>query len=347
MQIEIKEIEIAHLDLCYGHTRIRDNRAIRRFCASLETHGQLTPVVVVSREPIGHILLDGYLRVAALKRLGRDFVTAEIHRREAETLIRIICRTQARRWEFFEYAEVIREMMHRFDYSQADMARLLGKSESFISRRLQVLESLDEAMREHVRKGHISIWSATRVLAPLARANPDHAAQLARNIIVHPYTTRELMEWFKAYRRATRKNRSVMIENPRMVLDALKVKAEEKETENIRAGPEGRWTKDIEVITHMLKRLIREVDAVFYENQSNLDRRSLMTAFDTSVRAFDDLTERIRRANAVHRNRKHHPGTVRKGDVHPKNQPDFEAFQENSSTRPEQNGALSKERITP
>ena len=347
MQIEIKEIEIAHLDLCYGHTRIRDNRAIRRFCASLETHGQLTPVVVVPREPIGHILLDGYLRVAALKRLGRDFVTAEIHRREAETLIRIICHTQARRWEFFEYAEVIKEMMLRFDYSQADIARFLGKSESFISRRLQVLESLDEEMREHVRKGHISIWSATRVLAPLARANSDHAGQLARHIIAYPYTTRELMDWFKAYRKATSKNRSVMVENPRMVLDALKVRAEEKETEAIRAGPEGRWTKDIEIITQMLKRLTREVDAVFYENQADLDRRSLMTAFDTSVRAFAELTERIRRANAIHRNGKHHQGTASKGDVHPKNQPGFAAFQENGSARPERNKTLSEQRVAP
>ncbi|MBF0433680.1 MAG: hypothetical protein HQK83_20540, partial [Fibrobacteria bacterium] len=40
-RIEIKEIEVAHLDLRYAHTRIRDVRSIRRLGESLESYGQL------------------------------------------------------------------------------------------------------------------------------------------------------------------------------------------------------------------------------------------------------------------------------------------------------------------
>ncbi len=295
MQIEVKEIEIAHINLRYIHTRIRNIQTVRRFCASLESHGQLTPVVVVPQTPLGHILLDGYIRVAALKRLGQDQVMAEIHESEPETLIHTMCRTQARRWEIFEYAELIRDLMLRFNYSQADMARFLGKSESFISRRLQVLEGLDNEMREHVQKGRIPIWSVTRILAPLARANSNHAKQLTQHIVAHPYTTRELMEWFKAYCGANKKNRSAMVENPRLVLKVLKAKAETKEAEDIRNGPEGRFIKDIKNITCMLKRLTREVDVVFYENQSDFDRNLLMSAFDAAACEFNELMEKIRR----------------------------------------------------
>jgi len=335
MRIDVKQIEIAHLDLRYAHTRIRNIRSERRLCASLESHGQLTPVVVVPQDPSGHVLLDGYLRVAALKRLGQDRVMAEIHEGEQETVILVMCRTQARRWEIFEHAELIKEIMVRFGYSQADMACFLGKSESFISRRLLVLESLDDEMRDHVQKGRISIWIAARILAPLARANTDHARQVMSHVIAHPFTTRELMDWFKAYRAANKKHRSAMVENPRMVLNALKISSERSEAESLLKGPEGRWVKDITMVTHMLKVLFRDVDVVFYKKQSNFDRRLLMTGFDAAVCAFNELIEKIRRIDATHRNREYHPATAQKGDVHPQNQPPFESLQKSGPTCPE------------
>jgi len=335
MRIDVKQIEIAHLDLWYAHTRIRNIRSEKRLCASLESHGQLTPVVVVPQDPSGHVLLDGYLRVAALKRLGQDRVMAEIHEGEQETVILVMCRTQARRWEIFEHAELIKEIMVRFGYSQADMACFLGKSESFISRRLLVLESLDDEMRDHVQKGRISIWIAARILAPLARANTDHARQVMSHVIAHPFTTRELMDWFKAYRAANKKHRSAMVENPRMVLNALKISSERSEAESLLKGPEGRWVKDITIVTHMLKGLFRDVDVVFYKKQSNFDRRLLMTGFDAAVCAFNELIEKIRRIDATHRNREYHPATAQKGDVHPQNQPPFESLQKSGPTCPE------------
>jgi len=244
-----------------------------------------------------------------------DRVIAEIHEREQQTLIQIMCRTQARRWEIFEHAELIKELMIRFDYSQADMARFLGKSESFISRRLMVLESLDDELRKHVQSGRISIWSATRILAPLARANTIHARELMTHLIAHPFTTRELMNWFKAYRSANKKNRSAMVENPRLVLNALKVNAETLDAKSIRQGPEGHWIKDIKIVTQMLKRLVRDVEVVFYENQSNFDRRLLLTALDGSLREFDELMKKTRRFYAAHRNGEYDPATTRPRDI--------------------------------
>ena len=92
------------------------------------------------------------------------------------------------------------------------------------------------------------------------------------------------MDWFKAYREANKKHRCAMVENPRMVLNALKVSSQRSEAESLLKGPEGRWIKDITIVTHMLKRLFRDVDVVFYEKQSNFDRRLLMTGFGLAHR---------------------------------------------------------------
>ncbi len=334
MRIEVKEIEIAHLDLRYAHTRIRDIRAERRLCDSLECSGQITPVVVAPREQLGHVLLDGYLRVAALKRLGWDMVVAEIREREKEALIQVLCRTQARRWNIFEHAELVKELMIRFGYSQADIARFLGKSESFISRRFLLLESLSDEMRDNVQQGRISIWSATRILAPLARANEKHARKLMRHLMAQAFTTRELMDWFKTYRKSNKKVRSAMVENPRMVLDALKVRTEALEADRVKKGPEGRWVKDIKIVTQMLKRLSADTALVFYENQSKCDRRLLLNALDEGVGSFNELLEKIRRINAAYRNGGDHPSTACERGFNPENQPSFEPLTQSSPASP-------------
>lgn len=91
---EIKEVEITRLNLRYAHTRIDRPEKVLALAASIERIGQIIPVIVVRT----HVLLDGYLRVMALKRLGRDTVMAEIwENKEEEALAEIIARAHNRR----------------------------------------------------------------------------------------------------------------------------------------------------------------------------------------------------------------------------------------------------------
>jgi ParB-like chromosome segregation protein Spo0J len=68
---KIKEIELAQLELRYAHTRIERPEGAAALAASIERFGQIIPVIVL-KEEMHVILLDGYLRVKALKTLGRD-----------------------------------------------------------------------------------------------------------------------------------------------------------------------------------------------------------------------------------------------------------------------------------
>jgi hypothetical protein len=47
-----------------------------------------------------------------------------------------------------------------------------------------------------VRAGRLSSWAATRIVAPLARANPEHADRLLMALSQAPLSTRELRRWF-------------------------------------------------------------------------------------------------------------------------------------------------------
>lgn len=87
--IEQKEVEIGQLERRFAHTRIKRTMALAAMTASLERYGQVSPVVIVGDSPM--VLVDGYLRVEALLRLGLDTVQAEQWScDEAQSLIRIL-----------------------------------------------------------------------------------------------------------------------------------------------------------------------------------------------------------------------------------------------------------------
>jgi ParB-like chromosome segregation protein Spo0J len=105
----IESLDIGQLDLRYAHTRIRRPEALLSLMHSLEQWGQIRPVSVVPSDPPCHILVDGYLRVEALKRCGKDMVLAEVWLcGEVEALLQVLMRVQERRWEALEQAALQR-----------------------------------------------------------------------------------------------------------------------------------------------------------------------------------------------------------------------------------------------
>ena len=76
--IRIKPIEIVHLNLRYNHVRVQDPRAVIRMADSIERYGQIMPILVVTAEAPRYTLIDGYLRVAAAKRCGKDTLVSHI-----------------------------------------------------------------------------------------------------------------------------------------------------------------------------------------------------------------------------------------------------------------------------
>ena len=106
----MKEIEMAHLDLRYAHTRIERPERVLALASSIERFGQILPVIAL-REGNCFVLLDGYQRVKALKRCGRDTVMAEIWEcKEEEALVEILARTHSRKWDLLEEAALLREL---------------------------------------------------------------------------------------------------------------------------------------------------------------------------------------------------------------------------------------------
>ena len=233
---EIREIEIAQLDLRYAHTRIERPKESLALAASLERTGQIVPVIVTK----AFVLLDGYLRVMAMKHCGLDTVRAEIwYCTEEEALVEILARAHGRKWDAIEEAALVRELHDHYHLSQAGIASRVGRTQGWVSGRLALFGALSEDIMELIRKGSISTWTATRVIVPIARAIPEHGKALSESLSKTSLSTREMAHFFEHYQKANRRQRDHMVHDPVLFVKSLHAREEASRANVLKEGPEG------------------------------------------------------------------------------------------------------------
>jgi ParB family chromosome partitioning protein len=262
--VQTLESDLHQLDCCFSALRIQQSGVINRLARSIEQNGQLVPLVAVAEQPDHWVLIDGYQRIAALRRLSRDTVRIELWDCPlSQALLIVLVRVQARSWEAIEEGAMLRELTTRFNLSQRELARQTGRDVSWINRRLSLVQNLPEALFSAICQGELSSWAASRVLAPLARANNDHAMTLLTSLQHDPLSTRELHTWYQHYQKANRLKRRRMLDQPRLFCQALQIKNREQEAAALRAGPEGAWLAELKQIRHRLRGLRQQLPLVF------------------------------------------------------------------------------------
>ncbi len=173
MPSSVVEIEFHQIQLRYRHTRVWDESVIEQLGRSIVVWGQLLPVTVGLLAPDRYVLIDGYLRVEALKRRGFDTVQAHvIDGDEKQAVAQVIMRDERRRLKHIEQAWLLQELAQRFDQSVRQLARLVGRDASWVQRRLDLVRSLPAPVLRAVSQAKITLWSAERILAPLGGAPP-------------------------------------------------------------------------------------------------------------------------------------------------------------------------------
>jgi ParB family transcriptional regulator, chromosome partitioning protein len=214
------EIELHQLELRYAALRRRSARRERAVLASISEIGQQTPVVVL-REGGGAVLLDGYKRVRALERLGRDSVLAvEWALPEPEALLLERLMRSAEAESALEQGWLLRELSERFGLAAAELAKRFDKSESWVSRRLALVRELPESIQERVRAGQLQAHAAMKYLVPLARVCREEAERVAEALGARQLSSRNVGALCAAWRTGTEETRALILQSPDVVLRA-------------------------------------------------------------------------------------------------------------------------------
>jgi ParB/RepB/Spo0J family partition protein len=163
-------IGVAELDDGLGALRLCAAAELDVVRQSLERHGQLQPLIAFHDAGVLKVL-DGHKRLRAARGLGWTELRTSIVEVEA---------IEAKVWLFelhrhqglseLEEAWVIRSLCRDDGLTQGAIAHRLGRDKSWVSRRLLLVEGLDEAVQADVRLGLLAPRAAV-ALSPLPRGN--------------------------------------------------------------------------------------------------------------------------------------------------------------------------------
>lgn len=255
------QVDLHRLELRFEATRIIDTAAVQRLANSIQEYGQLVACIAAGDQDSGAlVLIDGYRRVNALKRLGSDTALVQCwHCPVGAALAQMLAHSFSRAFDPMEEALMLRELIDAMGLSQREAARQCARDVSWVQRRLVLLGALPQELVQAVRSGGVSSWAAARIVAPLARANSEHARQLLASMGADPLSTRELQAWFGHYQGAQNTQRQRMVEHPRLFIDSLKERQSQSIAKDLHAGPEREVAGELGYLQALLQRAHRRL----------------------------------------------------------------------------------------
>jgi len=255
------EIEFHQLERKYAGLRIVEAARRARLVASLCTHGQQQPVLVVrgARHEEGverYVLIDGYARAAALAELKRDSVEATVlELTEAQALVLAFRLERHRVRSAIEEAWLLRELIEGHALAQRALAPLLGRSASWVSRRLALIAALPVVAEAAVRAGRLPAYAAMKYLVPLARANAGACEQLVAQLGRRRVSVRQLARLYAGWRAGNAAQRQAIVEQPWLYLDLDEKQEEAAAPTDPGTEREQRLLRDLGVLAAICRRV--------------------------------------------------------------------------------------------
>lgn len=311
------DLEWHQLELRYASLRIHTESAIRQFMMSIHAHGLLTPIIVV---PSGEaqcpwIVIDGYLRIAALKALHHDVILATPWDLPiCEALLTVYQQDTSRPWDTLEEAQLIQTLLTLHTCSKTEIAKYLGKSKTWVTHRLQLIQELPDFVHAAIQQGILSTWTASRILVPFARANTEHSQRFIRYLSINPHSSRDIQAYYLQYLQANRRIRQQMIENPCLFFNAYAFKKKDNSSLALLA-PESIWENSIAQIMTSLKGLESILPTVFYSYQDRAEQEvlsALLITLSQKVQALQEILRSHIHAQPTHETNRTAPPSGRK-----------------------------------
>ncbi len=276
-------LELTQLDLRHAALRIADPVRRARLEQALTQQGQQVPVLVIAGDADNYVLIEGYGRVEALKRLSRDTVLATVlDMVEADALILRHRLDHGAPRSALEEGWLVTALVDG-GKTQTEVAIALAKSTAWVSRRLALVRTLPEVAQEAVRLGRIGASSAEKFLVPLSRGNAAQCAAMVEGLRAVKPTARQLLCLYTAWKAANDEVRERIAEQPLLYMkvdDALKHKDPEDDADLTAV-------RDVEAIAGVCGRARKGLRDGAYVRLREEHRAQFVSAWEEARLAFD------------------------------------------------------------
>jgi len=165
MRVDINEVVIGEYDI----REEMDQDHIDDIAESFEKDGQWNPIIVRPRDDGQYDVVSGHYRTAAARQLSWDEIEANVKNVEDDEADFLALKTNLVRQGMSraEQGQVLLNIMQEHDFTQSEIGEELGKSQSWISKRVKTASSLHDDVIDAIEEEEISETIATEVVGTL------------------------------------------------------------------------------------------------------------------------------------------------------------------------------------
>ena len=293
MGMLIVELNLAALDERYGRLRVADRRRQARMLASIEEHGQQDAISVVAEAEGRFVVIDGHARVMALRRLRRDVVKAVVlDMAPAEALAAAYRKGLDQGYSAIEEGWLVYELHRVGRWNLGKAAASMGRSTSWASRRLGLVEGLPDTVLESVRRGKLGAWSAMKHLLPLARANASACERLAGKLAEASLSSRQVTLVCEHYAKSGAQVKGRILEDPARFLKVLEASVDWARDPSL-SEAENRALKQLDLVGNVALGLTRGLPSALGYDAGEAARAKLWWAWERAAKRWSLLEETV------------------------------------------------------
>lgn len=286
----VLELSLDAIDDRYSRLRVRERRRETQLMATLEQYGQQDAILVVEEGNGRYAVVDGHKRIRALKRLRRDTAKALVLDMPAAEALAAAYRTASRQgYNAIEDGWLVYELHRVSKWDLGKVGRELGRSKSWASRRLALVEQLPEWLEQDIAAGKLGAHAAANYLAPLTRGNGEEGRQFAEKLRGLGLSDRELMTICEKWRDAPAAGRWKITQDPMRFLKALKAAAAMPDPSLSEA--ENHALKQLELIGNVALGLTRNLPRLLGYDAGEAPCGKLWVAWESAAKRLALLQE--------------------------------------------------------
>lgn len=284
-------VELEQLDERYAALRLARPRQEQAITDSMARLGQIAPVVGCRRgEQLA--LVDGFKRLHAARHLALPTLSVRVLPLSEQAAVASVYSLNRHGAGLLDLEEafVVRTLVREQGLAQTEVAELLDRHPSWVSRRLALVERLDEQVQDDVRVGLLSCTTA-REIVRLPRGNQVEVATAVRRVGLSSRDATRLVDLFS--KANDRDQQRALLDQPR---EALERQAGGANTApwDVRLGPEtNRLRRSVLIATSSVRRAVSELAQAQPTAWSDPERTVLTPLLNELQLGTSDLERRL------------------------------------------------------
>jgi len=259
----LEHIKLDEFDTSLSIYRLLYPGQIKLMQQSMERVGQLQPVIT-RRNRDKYQLIDGFKRVFACEQLGLPDLLGKVLDVNESMGKAMILTYNRDSHSLVDYEEglIVCSLKKEHQMNQKQISELTGYSQSWVCRRILLVERLDEVVQAQLRMGKISAAHA-RSIVKLPRGNQG---EITQTILAHHLSSRHSAWLIDQYLSTEKKEeRKYLVNHP---LEAIEKATRDQEIQDSRLGKHGNLLLKSTVHLHLQQN-------IFFSQYSHIHTEAL------------------------------------------------------------------------